>query len=299
MKSVALDLDSGRLSRWPGDTRPFSVWTDRYGDLYTLRVHIYKSGGGKVPACSLQLLIKKPRRRDAKALWDLGTFSRVPSFITPSSLAYIGQADVTGQAYRDALKLDAAPGNDLPKADFIATLRAVTPDTVVEAEFSYELINSGYRLADASATSAYIGLSDTGGLLIRNADTNEWREITVVGEGNSTGFALGETVLGPSGTALAISDDFVRIQNGILQIKNDTDSTWVNVILRGTGGGTLALGETPPTGFSLSNDRYKVADDGRLLIRNLTTGNWHEARVLLSGGTNVLALGTEYDDTQV
>jgi hypothetical protein len=298
MKSLALDLDSGRLSRWLGDPRDFPGWQDRYGDLYTLRVQVYKSGGGKVPSCSLQLLIKKPRRRDARALWDLGTFSRVPNFITPSSLVYVGQVDATGQAYRDALKLDAAPGNDLPKADFVATLRAVTSDTILEAEFNYELINSGYRLADAAATSAYIGLSDTGGLLIRNADTNEWRELSVVGEGNETSFSLGETVLGPSDT-LSISDDFVRIQNGILQIKNDSDSSWVNVILRGTGGGTLALGETPPVGFTLSNDRYKVADDGRLLIRNLTTGNWHEARVLLSGGTNILALGTEYDDTQV
>ena len=298
MKSLALDLDSGRLSRWPGDPRDFPVWQDRYGDLYTLRVQVYKSGGGKVPACSLQLLIKKPRRRDVKALWDLGTFSRVPNFITPSSLVYVGQVDATGAAYRDSLKLDAAPGNDLPKAEFLATLRAVTSDTILEAEFNYELINSGYRLADASATSAYIGLSDTGGLLIRNADTNEWRELTVAGEGNETSFALGETILGPIDT-VSISNDFVRIQNGILQIKNDTDSSWVNVILRGTGGGTLALGETPPVAFALSNDRYKVATDGRLLIRNLTTGNWHEARVLLSGGTNVLALGTEYDDTQV
>jgi len=298
MKSLALDLDSGKLSRWPGDPRELTTWTDRYGDLYTLRVQVYKSGGGKVPSCSLQLLVKKPRRRDVKALWDLGTFSRVPSFITPSSSTYVGQVDATGSTYRDALKLDAAPGNDLPKAEFVATLRVVTSDTIIEAEFDYELINSGYRLADAAATSAYIGLSDTGGLLIRNADTNEWRELTVVGEGNETSFALGETVLGPIDT-VSISDDFVRIQNGVLQIKNDDDSTWVNVILRGAGGGTLALGETPPVGFSLSNDRYKVANDGRLLIRNLTTGNWHEARVQLAGGVNILALGTEYDDTQV
>jgi hypothetical protein len=298
MKSLALDLDSGRLSRWPGDPRELSAWADRYGDLYTLRVQVYRSGGGKVPACSLQLLVKKPRRRDVKALWDLGTFSRVPSFITPSSSTYVGQVDATGQAYRDALKLDAAPGNDLPKADFVATLRAVTSDTIVEAEFNYELANSGYRLADNNFGSVYVGLSDTGGLLIRNSDTNEWRELTVAGEGNETSFALGETVLGPVNT-LTISDDFVRIQNGILQIKNDNDSTWVNVILRGAGGGTLALGDVPPVGFTLSNDRYKVANDGRLLIRNLTTGNWHEARVQLAGGVNILALGTEYDDTQV
>ena len=298
MKSLALDLDSGRLSRWVGDQREFAGWSDRYGDLYTLRVHVYKSGGGKVPSCSLQLLIKKPRRRDVKALWDLGTFSRVPSFITPTSLTYVGQVDATGQAYRDALKLDAAPGNDLPKADFIATLRAVTTDTTVEAEFGYELVNSGYRLSDASLTSSYIGLSDTGGLLIRNADTNEWRELIVLGEGNETSFALGETVLGPV-DAITISDDFVRIQNGILQLKNDDNGSWVNVILRGAGGGTLALGETPPVGFTLSNDRYKVADDGRLLIRNLTTGNWHEARVQLANNTNILALGTQYNDSEV
>lgn len=298
MKSLALDLDSGRLSRWAGDSRPFSGWSDRYGDLYTLRVHVYKSSGGKVPACSLQLLVKKPRRRDVKALWDLGTFSRVPSFITPSSLTYVGQVDATGAAYRDALKLDAAPGNDLPKAEFIATLRVVTSDTILEAEFDYELINSGYRLADADFGAVYVGLSDTGGILVRNADTDEWRELIIVGSGNDTSFALGETALGPADT-LTLDDDHVRIQNGILQIKNDDDSTWVNVVLRGESGGTLALGETPSVGFTISNDRYKVANDGRLLLRNLTTGNWHEARVQLVGGTNVLALGTEYDDTQV
>lgn len=298
MKSLALDLDSGRLSRWPGDPRGFPLWSDRYGDLYTLRVHVYKSSGGKIPACSIQLLVKKPRRRDAKALWDLAVFYRVPNFITPSSLAYVGQVDVTGQAYRDALKLDASPGTDLPKADFTAILRVVTGDSVTEAEFDYELINSGYRLADADFGAVYVGLSDTGGILVRNSDTDEWRELNIVGSGANTTFSLGETVFGPVDT-LTLSDDFVRIQNGILQIKNDDDSSWVNIILRGTNGGTLALGETPPVGFTLSNDRYKVADDGRLLLRNLTTGNWHEARVQLSDGDNVLALGTEYDDTQV
>jgi hypothetical protein len=298
MKSLALDLDSGRLSRWVGDPRDFDGWSDRYGDLYTLRVHVYSGSGGKVPSCSLQFLVKKPRRRDVKALWDLGTFSRVPSMLAPNFATYVGQVSATGETYRNALKLDAAPGNDLPKADFLGILRAVTTSGVVEAEFDYELVNSGYRLADINIGALYVGLSDTGGILVRNVDGIEWRELVVTGSGNSTSFLLGETILGPVDT-LTVNDDFVRIENGILQIKNDDNNNWVNILLRGAGGTTLALGETPPVGFTLSNDRFQVSNDGRLLLRNLTTGNWHEARVQLSGGTNILALGNEYDDSEV
>jgi hypothetical protein len=88
------------------------------------------------------------------------------------------------------------------------------------------------------------------------------------------------------------------VNNGILQIKNDTTGDWVNVILRGANGTTIALGETPAVGFSLSTDRYKVASStGRLLLRNFDTGNWHEARIQTVGGNNVLALGTEYEDS--
>jgi hypothetical protein len=298
MKSLALDLDSGKLSRWADNPRGLDKWTDRYGDMYTIRIHVYRSSGGKIPTTSLQVLIKRLRRRDAKAIWSLDTFTRVPGTITPSSVTYVGQMDVTGAAYREALKLDASPGNDLPKVDLLGVVRAVTPTDVIEAEFPYELLNSGYRIVDADFGAVYVGLSDTGGILVRNADTNEWRELNILGEGNEASFFLGEATLGPVET-LTLSDDHVRVQNGILQIKNDTDSTWVNVILRGTGNSTLALGETPPVGFTLSDDRFKVAADGRLLLRNLTTGNWHEARVLLSSGANTLALGTEYDDTQV
>lgn len=298
MKTLALDLDSGRLSRWIGDQREFSGWSDRYGDLYTLRVHVYSSAGRKVPACSLQLLVKRPRRRDVKALWDLAVFSRVPSMVAPNFATYVGQVSATGEAYREALKLDASPGNDLPKVDFLGVLRAVTADGVTEAEFDYELVNSGYRLSDVNVGALYVGLSDTGGILVRNVDGSEWRELVVSGSGNDASFTLGETILGPIDT-LTVSDDFVRIQNGVLQIKNDDDSNWVNVLLRGPGGSTLSLGEAPPVGFTLSNDRFKVSTDGRLLLRNLTTGNWHEARVQLSNNTNILALGTEYNDTEV
>ena len=298
MKSLALDLDSGKLSRWADNPRGLDKWTDRYGDLYTLRVQVYRSGGGRVPPTSLQLLIKRPRRRDAKALWSLSTFTRVPSTLSPSSATYVGQVSASGAAYREALKLDAAPGNDLPKFDFAGTLRAVTSDTIVEADFDYELVNSGYRATDADLGSVYVGLSDTGGILVRNVDGDEWRELTVSGGPGAASFALGETVLGPV-DALSVSDDFVRVSNGVLQIKHDDTGQWVNVLLRGAGGTTLALGETPPVGFSLSNDRFKVADDGRLLLRNLTTGNWHEARVQTGDTANTFALGTEYDDTQV
>ena len=98
---------------------------------------------------------------------------------------------------------------------------------------------------------------------------------------------------------MALNSDYVRVQDGILQIKNDNNSSWVNVLVRGRGASTLSLGETPPVGFKLSDDRYRVSDSGRLLLRNLNTGNWHEARVQLSGGVNTLVLGTEYDDSQV
>jgi hypothetical protein len=298
MKTLALDLDSGKLSRWVGDSRPFPGWSDRYGDLYTLRVHVYSGTGRKIPPCSLQLLIKRPRRRDVKAIWDLASFSRVPSMIAPNFATYVGQVSATGQAYRDALKLDASPGNDLPKVDLLAVLRAVTTNAVAEAEFNYELVNSGYRLSDTNIGALYVGLSDTGGILVRNVDGNEWRELAVTGSGASVSFTLGETILGPIDT-LTVNDDFVRIQNGILQVKNDDNNNWVNVLLRGPDGASLSLGDTPPVGFTLSNDRFKVSNDGRLLLRNLTTGNWHEARVQLVNNTNILALGTEYDDSQV
>lgn len=298
MKSLALDLDSGKLSRWADNPRGLDKWTDRYGDMYTLRIYVYRSSGGKIPATSLQVLIKRPRRRDAKAIWNLATFTRVPGTITPSSVSYVGQMDVTGAAYRETLKLDSSPGNDLPKVDLLGIVRATTPTDVVEAEFPYELLNSGYRIVDADFGAVYVGLSDTGGILVRNVDKNEWRELNIVGTGANTSFSLGEAALGPVSN-LTLSDDHVRVQNGILQIKNDTNSQWTNVILRGTTNSTLALGETPPVGFSLSDGRFKVADDGRLLLRNLTTGNWHEARMVIADGVNSLALGSEYDDTQV
>jgi hypothetical protein len=298
MKSLALDLDSGRLTRWVGDSRELSGWSDRYGDLYTLRVHVYSSAGRKVPPCSLHLLIKRPRRRDVKALWDLATFSRVPSMMTPDFATYVGQVSATGEAYRTALKLDAAPGNDLPKVDFLAVLRVVTGSDVVEAEFDYELLNSGFRANDIDLGALYVGVSDTGSILVRSLDGPEWKELVVYGSGNEATFGVGGTVLGPVDT-LNVSGDFVRVQNGILQIKNENSNAWVNVLLRGPGGTSLSLGEVPPVGFTLSEDRFKVATNGRLLLRNVTTGNWHEARVNTSNNTNVLSLGTVYDDSQV
>jgi hypothetical protein len=298
MKTLALDLDSGRLSRWIGDSREFAGWSDRYGDLYTLRVHVYSSSGRKVPSCALQLLVKRPRRRDVKALWNLGTFSRVPSMIAPNFATYVGQVSATGEAYREALKLDAAPGNDLPKVDFLAILRVVTSGGIVESEFSYELTNSGYRPNDSNLGSVYVGISDTGSILVRSIDGAEWRELLVAGTGAGTTFAVGGTALGPV-EQLTLDEDFVRVENGVLQIKNDDNNEWVNLLMSGPGGTPLALGSTPEVGFSLSNDRFKVGPEGRLLLRNITTGNWHEARIQLADDVNVLALGDEYDDSQV
>lgn len=297
MKSLALDLDSGKLSRWAGDPRTFQGISDVFGDIYTLRVHLYRSSGGAVPTVSLQFLVKKPQRRDATALWKLSTFNRVPSFARKDTVTYVGQVNVTGAAYRNALKLDASSGNDLPKADFLGIFRAVSSGETIEAEFSYELRNSGYRLADADFTGIYVGVSDTGGILVRNTDRNEWRELVVTGDDGSESFTLGDAVLGPVTTLTGLSDDFVRVNNGVLQIKNDNTGNWVSVILRGANGTTIALGENPAVGFSLSSSRYKVAAaTGRLLLRNLNTGNWHEARIQDVGGENVLALGTEYED---
>lgn len=298
MKTLALDLDSGRLSRWIGDSREFAGWSDRYGDLYTLRVHVYSSAGRKVPSCSLQLLVKRPRRRDVKALWDLGTFARVPSMIAPNFATYVGQVSVTGEAYREALKLDASPGNDLPKFDFLGVLRVVTSSGVVESEFDYEVVNSGFRPNDSNLGSVYIGVSETGSLLVRSISGAEWRELLVAGTGAGTTFAVGGTALGPV-EQLTLDEDFVRVENGVLQIKNDDNNQWVNLLMSGPGGASLTLGDTPAVGFSLSDERFKVGPEGRLLLRNITTGNWHEARIQLADGVNVLALGDEYDDSQV
>jgi hypothetical protein len=296
MKSLAVDLDSGTLSRWINDPRPFSAWVDKYGDQYDLRVAVYRSGGGRVGPTSLKFLVKKPRRRDTQALWSLVNFSRTADFNTPGIAYYSAQVSVAGNVYRQALNLDAAVGNDSPSSSFLGIIQASTPSYITEVEFDYTLVNSGYRLADADFTGVYVGISDTNGLLIRNIDKNEWRELVVTGEGENATFFLGDPVLGPVSVISSLSDDFVRITNGILQIKNDDTGEWINVLLRGTDGTTISLGSSPPVGFSISTNRYKVdLATGRLLLRNIVTGNWHEARVTGSP-TNELALGTETSD---
>jgi hypothetical protein len=296
MKSLAIDLDSGKLSRWIDDPRPFSTWSDKYGDQYTLRVAVYRSGGGRVTDTAVKFLVKKPRRRDVAALWSLNSFSRVPSFSSSGVVFYDGQVSVTGTTYRESLKLDAGPGNDLPSADFLGIIQLSTSSYVTEIEFNYMLVNSGYRLVDTDFSGLYVGISDDNGLLVRNIDGPEWRELVVTGEEGDFTFSLGGAVLGPVNEITSLSDDYVRINNGVLQIKNDDTGAWINVLLRGTDGTTISLGDTPPVGFTLSTNRYKVdLTTGRLLLRNLTTGNWHEARVT---GTpnNELALGSEFTD---
>ena len=150
MKSLAIDLDSGKISRWMGDQLAFAGISDTYGDVYTLRVHLYRGGGSVVSTASIQLLVKRTQRRDATALWKLTTFNRLPAFARKDSNTYVGQVNVTGSAYRDALKLDAHPGNDIQKADFVGILRVVTASEIVEAEFNYELLNSVYRVSDGN-----------------------------------------------------------------------------------------------------------------------------------------------------
>lgn len=296
MKSLAIDLDSGRVSRWIDDPRPFPAWVDKYGDLYTLRVAVYRSGGGRVPDTTLKFLIKMPRRRDIAAIWKTTTFSRVPSFVSPGVVIYETQVSVSGTPYRDALRIDASPGGDLESADFLGIIQASTSSYLTEVEFDYTLVNSGYRRADANLSGLYVGISDDNGLLIRNFEGPEWRELVVTGTGAELTFSLGKPVLGPVSEITSMSDDYVRINNGVLQIKNDNTGSWINVLIRGAGGETISLGETPPVGFSLSTDRYKVdLTTGRLLLRNLTTGNWHEARVV-GTVTNELALGAETVD---
>jgi hypothetical protein len=296
MKSLAIDLDSGKLSRWIDDPRPFSTWSDKYGDQYTLRVAVYRSGGGRVTDTAVKFLVKKPRRRDVAALWSLNSFSRVPSFSSSGVVFYDGQVSVTGTTYRESLKLDAGPGNDLPSADFLGIIQLSTSSYITEVEFNYTLVNSGYRVTDMDLAGLYVGVSYDNGLLVRNVDGNDWRELVVTGEDGSFTFSLGDAVLGPVNEITSLSDDFVRINNGILQIKNDDTGVWVNVLLRGIDGTTISLGDTPPVGFTLTSNRYKVdLTTGRLLLRNITTGNWHEARV--SGNpNNQLALGDEFVD---
>lgn len=296
MKSLAIDLDSGKLSRWIDDPRPFSTWSDKYGDQYTLRVAVYRSGGGRVTDTAVKFLVKKPRRRDVAALWSLNSFSRVPSFSSSGVVFYDGQVSVTGTTYRESLKLDAGPGNDLPSADFLGIIQLSTSSYITEVEFNYTLVNSGYRVTDMDLAGLYVGVSYDNGLLVRNVDGNDWRELVVTGEDGSFTFSLGDAVLGPVNEITSLSDDFVRINNGILQIKNDDTGVWVNVLLRGIDGTTISLGDTPPVGFTLTSNRYKVdLTTGRLLLRNITTGNWHEARV--SGNPdNQLALGDEFVD---
>jgi hypothetical protein len=68
--------------------------------------------------------------------------------IAPNFATYVGQVSVTGQAYQQALRLDASPGNDMPEASFSAILRVVAGDQTVEAEFPYTVANSGYRAVD-------------------------------------------------------------------------------------------------------------------------------------------------------
>ena len=296
MKSLAVDLDSGKVSRWIGDPREFPAWSDKYGDLYTLNVVVYRSGGGAVPQTSVKLLVKKPRRKDVAAVWSLKSFDRVPTLNSPGVVAYEGQVSVSCDAYRTALKFDAAPGNDVPSVDYVAILQLSTPTHITEVEFDYIVVNSGYRLADVDFTGLYVGISEDNGLLVRNLDGPEWRELVVVNSGDEVTFQLGTPVLGPVNEITSLSDDYVRINNGILQIKNDNTGDWINVLLRGQNGSTISLGEDVGVGFTLSTNRYKVdLTTGRLLLRNLTTGNWHEARVT---GTeeNVLALGDEFTD---
>lgn len=296
MKSLSVDLDSGKLSRWINDPRPFPAWVDKYGDQYTLRVAVYRSGGGRVQDTSLKFLVKRPHRRDVKALWSLTAFTRTADYNTPGVAFYAAQVSVTGATYREALKLDASVGNDLPSANFLGIIQASTPSYLTEVEFDYTLVNSGYRLADVSFSGVYVGISDTNGLLVKNIDSTEWRELVVTGTGGNETFSLGDPVLGPTTEITSLSDDYVRLTNGVLQIKNDDTGEWINVLLRGTNGTTISLGDTPPVGFSLSENRYKVdLSTGRLLLRNLTTGNWHEARVAGSV-TNELALGAEIVD---
>lgn len=293
MKSLAVDLDSGKITRWINDPRAFPAWVDKYGDQYLLRVAVYRSGGGRVPATSLKFLVKRPRRRDTKALWSLENFTRTADYNTPGIAVYSAQVSVTGATYREALKLDASVGNDIPSVDYLGIIQASTSSYITEVEFDYTLVNSGYR---ADFIGVYVGVSDTAGLLVRNIDSDEWRELVVTGTGAGVTFSLGDPVLGPVSEISTLSDDYVRITNGILQIKNDDTSQWINVLLRGADGTTISLGETPPVGFTLSTNRYKVdLSTGRLLIRNLDTGNWHEARVTGSV-TNELALGAEIVD---
>lgn len=149
MKNLALDLDSGNLSRWVGDLQPFTGWSDNYGDVYALRLQLYCSSGQSVPPASIQLLVKRPGRRDAAALWSLAAFSRGPAFISRSAAVYVGTVDVSGEAYRQALRIDASRGNDLPVATFLASLRVIAGTRDVQSSFEYNVYNTSFREVDS------------------------------------------------------------------------------------------------------------------------------------------------------
>ena len=148
MKTLALDLNSGRLSRWVGDPVGVAEYTDKYGDAYILKVSVHDGSGAPVSDCQVQFLVKKSGRRDLIPVWSQVGFSRQASTSSRSCETYTAPVSVQCSAYSSALRVDSAPGNDIPEASFLGVLRVVSGDKVAEAEFEYVIKNSAFRARD-------------------------------------------------------------------------------------------------------------------------------------------------------
>lgn len=147
MKSLALNLDNGRLTRWVGEPNALEAWHDRFGDSYRLSLLVYRGSGGSVQSPTVSFFIKRTRRRDATPLWTSAAFARQPTFTRSDVAHFVSDVVVDAPAFETSLNVDGSPGNDNVNAEYTGFIRVETADGVVESEFPYFLHNSGYRPA--------------------------------------------------------------------------------------------------------------------------------------------------------
>jgi hypothetical protein len=146
MKTIALDVDSGKISRWVGDPAPFTGLHDRYGDRYVLRVYLYSTSGGESARYGLELFVKKKGRPDTAPVWSTSDFAAAPEYSSRNVTTYNAVVDVTAEDYRQGLAIDDAAGNDGGTLSYTAYVRATRADgNTVEAELDYTVTNSGFR----------------------------------------------------------------------------------------------------------------------------------------------------------
>ncbi len=147
MRTLALNLDNGNLGQWVGDPVRLLYWSEKLGDRYPLRVHLYKGSGGVVSDCDIHFFTKRPERPDGSPLWSLTAFVKQATVI-PYVSTYFADVDVSGEKYEELLKVDTSSGNDNSEITLTGYLRAVSQLQTVEASFNYKLLNSGFRLTD-------------------------------------------------------------------------------------------------------------------------------------------------------